>query len=415
MRAVITAELVRNLPPGPCDIWDTKLPRFLIRVRANGTASYLVSLARGRWHTVGSLAALKPHEARETAQGVIGDVAKARSAGRDPIAELAAKRKAVREAARKPLTLEVFVRDHYEPYVLAKHKRGKETISRLRFVCDELLSERLTGLTEFRIEKWRTATLRRERKPAAATVNSHLQMLKTALNKAVAWRLLAANPIATVKKLKTDKTGRVRFLSADEETRLRAALETRDTVRRLKRANANAWRRERGYPEWPAENPNHLTAIVRLALNTGLRKGEIFGLRWTDVDLAGASLTIRGAGAKNGQTRYVPLNSEAIDVLTTWQQADGDHGEYVFAGREEGEPLDDVKKAWQPVLKAAAIDGFRFHDLRHTFASKLVMAGVDLNTVRELLGHSDIKMTLRYAHLAPEHKASAVAKLVARA
>ena len=75
--------------------------------------------------------------------------------------------------------------------------------------------------------------------------------------------------------------------------------------------------------------------------------------------------------------------------------------------------LDNVKKGWLPIVKVAKLEAFRFHDLRHTFASKLVMAGVDLNTVRELLGHADLKMTLRYAHLAPEHKAAAVAKLVA--
>ena len=80
-----------------------------------------------------------------------------------------------------------------------------------------------------------------------------------------------------------------------------------------------------------------------------------------------------------------------------------------------GEPLTDVKKAWASLMKRAKLTAFRFHDLRHTFASKLVMAGVDLNTVRELLGHSDIAMTLRYAHLAPEHKANAVERLVSRA
>lgn len=71
-----------------------------------------------------------------------------------------------------------------------------------------------------------------------------------------------------------------------------------------------------------------------------------------------------------------------------------------------------IKKAWKGVLKAANVSAFRFHDLRHTFASKLVMAGVDLNTVRELLGHKSITMTLRYAHLAPEHKAAAVETIV---
>jgi integrase len=152
---------------------------------------------------------------------------------------------------------------------------------------------------------------------------------------------------------------------------------------------------------------------VLVALNTGLRQGEIFNLDWLDVDLVGAQLTVRGAGAKSGQTRHVPLNSEAVAVLTAWR-ASATPG-YVFPGRADGENgrLDNITKAWLHAVKAAKLETFRFHDLRHTFASKLVMAGVDLNTVRELLGHATLKMTLRYAHLAPEHKAAAVQKLVA--
>jgi site-specific recombinase XerD len=84
----------------------------------------------------------------------------------------------------------------------------------------------------------------------------------------------------------------------------------------------------------------------------------------------------------------------------------------VFSVAGSKEPLNDVKKAWTALVKRAGISAFRFHDLRHTFASKLIMAGVDLNTVRELLGHSDIAMTVGYAHLAAEHKAAAVENLV---
>ena len=79
---------------------------------------------------------------------------------------------------------------------------------------------------------------------------------------------------------------------------------------------------------------------------------------------------------------------------------------------DSGEPLTDIKSAWLALVGVAKLTAFRFHDLRHSFASKLVMAGVDLNTVRELLGHADLQMTLRYAHLAPEHTAAAVEKLV---
>jgi integrase len=131
------------------------------------------------------------------------------------------------------------------------------------------------------------------------------------------------------------------------------------------------------------------------------------------VDLQRRILTVRGEGAKTGQTRHVPLNSEAVRVLNNWKPAPFFEASWcVFGGSDSSTPIVEIKKAWAGVLKAAKVNGFRFHDLRHTFASNLVMAGVDLNTVRELLGHKSIAMTLRYAHLAPEHKATAVESLV---
>jgi integrase len=410
MVELITSELLRKLPPGPVDIRDSKLPGFLVRVRANGSASYVAVLGRGKTHTIAPVERLTPHVAREEARGMLGDVSKAKSRGEDPFAALAAKK-----AAANAITFETFLTDHLEPWKVEHHKRGAETVQRLRSVFADFLTLRLTELTPWTVEKWRTARLKRTtRRPKPATVNSHLTMLKAALEKAAAWKLLATNPLTEVKALTTDKAGRMRFLSDDEESRLRAALTARDEAREVRRARANEWRRARGYDEWPTGAPDHLTGIVLLALNTGLRKGEIFGLQWRDVDLVRQQLTVRGEGAKSGQTRHVPLNVEAVGVLKGHRAiVDVGSDGFVFPGRVDGEALDDVKKAWQPVVTAAKLEGFRFHDLRHTFASKLVMAGVDLNTVRELLGHTDIKMTLRYAHLAPEHKAAAVAKLVA--
>lgn len=117
--------------------------------------------------------------------------------------------------------------------------------------------------------------------------------------------------------------------------------------------------------------------------------------------------------AKSGKTRHVPLNTEVLYVLKSWrEQTDGD--DLIFPNKN-GARFDTIKNRWAGVLKTANIKNFRWHDLRHHFALSLVMADVDLNTVRELLGHADMTMTLRYAHLAPEHKANAVEKLVKNA
>jgi integrase len=128
-------------------------------------------------------------------------------------------------------------------------------------------------------------------------------------------------------------------------------------------------------------------------------------MRWDVIDFKARQITIEGVHAKTGQTRHVPLNDEALDVLKTWQKQAPD-SERVF-------PIDTgFKSAWGALLKAAKISKFRWHDLRHHFASRLVQAGVPLNTVRELLGHGSMAMTLRYAHLAPDQRRAAVATLM---
>jgi len=394
----LTQAAIAKLPQVDADIWDTQYPGLVLRTRASGTHSYRVRFGDGTWFTLGREDVLTPAMARDRARDVLTD----RAHGKDPMAE---RRK------HRGATLADFVTDTYRPWALENQKCGQETLDRLDACFGEFGAKKLTEITSFAIERWRSARLKAGIEKT--TVNRDLQTLKPALNKAVEWKLLPANPLATIKPFKTDTVGSLRYLSAAEEQRLRAALVTRDEQRRAARDHANAWRRERAYRERPAHGTytDHLTPLVLLALNTGLRRGELFNLTWADVDLAGARLTVQGYGTKSGQTRYVPLNAEAVDVLTTWKPATCEPTARVFPG-DEGAALDTIKTAWGKLMATAAIAGFRFHDLRHTFASKLVMAGVDLNTVRELLGHADLKMTLRYAHLAPEHKAAAVAKLV---
>ncbi len=153
---------------------------------------------------------------------------------------------------------------------------------------------------------------------------------------------------------------------------------------------------------------DYLKPMVLLARNTGMRRGELFALTWENVSVKEKLVTVEGVTAKSGSTRHISLNNEALGVLIDWRnQSDGN--KLVFPNPNTGKKFDNIKKSWATLIKLAGIKEFRFHDLRHHFASSLVMKGQDLNTVRELLGHSDLSMTLRYAHLAPEHKAAAVA------
>ena len=207
-------------------------------------------------------------------------------------------------------------------------------------------------------------------------------------NKAITWKKATENPARPVKLLREDNR-RLRYLD-------------RDQARRLVTASLP-----------------HLRPILVTALNTGMRKGEILPLTWDQVDLT--ARIIRLTDTKNGEGRDLPIND---DLLATLQaiprhlhtqegkdgRAEGYSCLYVFCDGT-GQPFGNVRRSFETASREAEITDFRFHDLRHTFASWLVMNGTDLNTVKELLGHKTIEMTLRYAHLSPDHKRRAVAGL----
>lgn len=413
MATKLTKRVVEALKPRekPYAVRDSEIKGFMLRVRPNGHMTWFLDYrneaGRRLTYKIGNYPGLQPEGARVLAKEAAGKVA-----GR---IDVQAEKKATREeAARAKIsTLGAFIEHRYAPWALTHLRRGDVAVARLKADFEKWLDEPLSTFNAWRIESWRRDRLKAGVKPV--TLNRQIDTLRAALRKAVDWEVIATHPLSGLKRLKVDDDERVRFLTASEENRLRDALVKREANLRSARDRFNRWREKRHKAALPARTADfvdHVRPLVLLALNTGLRRGELFSLRWSDIDLDGAMLTVRAAAAKSGDSRRVPLNTEAVGVLESWhkQQKPQELKAFVFPG-EEGARLTNVNKGWASVCKLAKVTNFRLHDCRHHFASRLVQKGIDLNTVRELMGHQDIKMTLRYGHLAPGNLAAAVAVL----
>lgn len=403
MKATINTSLIPKLTPRskPYEVRDDKLTGFLVRVNISGKLLYMCEYARGKRVTIGKVGVLTPTQARDIALSILSDASK----GIDP-----------RESRKKKTsgTLKDFIDIHYSPWFKTHRKSGKKTLAHIercfvRPYGDMPLSE----FTPAQIDAWRTKRIKDDG-ASVETVNRDIATFKAAISKAVLWGLIDEHPLEKLKLLKTDRSGKIRYLTTAEEIELRKAALARETRIRADRINGNKWRSDRKRELLPDISnhtfTDHLRPMILLSINTGMRRGEIFSLKWENVNFEQALLTIDGTRAKSGKTRHIPLNTEALNTLKSWRKQTNTNG-IVFPNKE-GARFDSVKKGWKSIVDAAKIKNFRWHDMRHHFASRLVMASVDLNTVRELLGHADMSMTLRYAHLAPEHKASAVEKLV---
>lgn len=213
-----------------------------------------------------------------------------------------------------------------------------------------------------------------ERKVSKATVNRYRSAISKAYNLAIANKFLKENPINEFKKLK-EKNFMIRFLTKEEEIKL--------------------------YNNLPA----NLKPLVTTALQTGMRKNEIFKLKWSNINFALGFIEL--LETKSGKSRKIPISDKLRDVLTHNLQVNIG-GEYVFLNPLTSKPYSNISKSFKKALKAANIENFRFHDLRHTVATRLVEKGIDLVVVKEILGHSKIDTTLRYAHAVPKRKLEAI-------
>ena len=375
IKTKITITSIKNLIPEDKRLNDTEISGFHARITPSGLITYyLFYRLNGKQvnYRLGIDGQMSPAQARDLAKNKIAEVTQG--------VDVQAVRKHDRTKTKysKFSTLRFFLEEKYAPWLKSRNpKTAEKTIKAFESSFPTLMDFQLSDINAWEIEKWRNKRLADGVKPA--TTNRQINTIKGCLSRAVEWGAIDSHDLRKVKTLTVDNS-KVRYLSKDEETRLRENLQTCDT--------------------------DFLKVIVLLALNTGMRKGELLSLEWNHVNFENKILTVDFQNAKSGSTRHLPLNTQAFNTLSEWQQKTDGIG-FVFKDKNH-QPLKDFPYLWGGLLEKAEITNFRFHDLRHHFASKLVMASVDLNTVRELLGHSDLKMTLRYAHLAPEHKAAAV-------
>jgi integrase len=227
-----------------------------------------------------------------------------------------------------------------------------------------------------------------------ATVNREMTCLHHVFTKAVEWEMTERSPFDQGKTLLLKENNkRLRYLSKQEIDKLLA------------------------------ESPKHLKRIVKCAIHTGMRRGEILGLKWSQIRNGFIYLE----KTKTNEARQIPINDDLAGLLRKIRREQGLTSEHVFTYRQGEHALKhgkwamqaktvrcsiaSARRAFEGAVKRAGIRDFKFHDLRHTFASQMIMRGANLKEVQEILGHKGMTMTLRYAHLSQEHKKKAVSLL----
>lgn len=374
----LTTTVVKNAKPDVKRyvVRDSETQGLILRIEPSGKKVYYLDYRdkneKRSSYKIGDATVLTPAQAREIAKEKLSDVIRG-----IPLVEKKPEELTVEDVFRK-----------YKIYVMTHHK----TTNAVGFIERDfkyLFSTKCSEITLVDIEKWTSEEKTRKR---GSSINRALTAFRAMLNWARNRDIINECPLLT-KKIKmvseADSRHVVRYLSEEERTRLLHALEQRE--------------RRMGTKDF-------LRTAVLVSLNTGIRRGALFALRWTDVQWDAHTITLRASSAKNQKTCYIPMNNVVYEALREWKgfQKPINGESIVFPNPTTGKIMHDCRSSWEKVLKDAEITGFRWHDMRHDFASQLVMADVNILTVMELMTHSKLDMTLRYAHLAPKRKKDAV-------
>lgn len=403
MAKKLTQTIIAQLPVKGqrYSVYDSVIKGLYVTVFASGRKTFNIKYTRpcGKQNckVIGDCAILSVTQAREKAQTLLAEIL----LGNDPDKK--------EQSQQETATLKDLIKIYADAWAGEQQSR-KEAIDAMQKRFKEFLDRKPQDLTLLELEQWQQKMRVRKRPLKFVTINRYTSTLKAMLNWAEDRNLIDANTIKKLKKLKeTDSKEITRYLTDEERQRLLDALDKRERdvkeARRRSRLHAD---KQYLSDLQDAHFVDSFKPLVIIALNTGIRRKELFSLRWEDIDFNAGTILLRAANAKTKKTLIIPMNDIVSMTLKLWQEQTGKERGLIFPNPLTGKPYTNCDSSWNALLKEAKIENYRWHDMRHDFASRLVMKGVDLNTVRELLGHSDLKMTMRYAHLAPEKKQTAV-------
>ncbi|WP_456267369.1 tyrosine-type recombinase/integrase [Kushneria sp. AK178] len=344
---------------------DSTTKGLLLETRSSGSATWYLRYRDAdkklRQYRIGDRNVITLGQARHIAHQLHFRI----SSGEDPMIMR-------REQFECP-TVEAFFRGDYLDSVRQRNRGWRTDEAFIRLYVVPIIGH--LKVNRVGLQEVQEVMRHREPQASAATLNRGISSLRSLFNCAVKWQVggITENPARGLKKYKEAQRP-VKYLSPDQARRLIAAAEH----------SANPW----------------LKYILVLLLQTGARKGELLKARWKDIDLDRGHWYV--PQSKSGKPLCKLLNARAVSTLRALPSRHS--SEWLFPNEHNhGQPLGMFYHSWDTARREAGLEGFRIHDLRHTFASTLVRSGHSLYEVKELLGHTNITTTQRYAHLDPEH------------